>query len=54
MNDSTLITAAWAALATAVAAALAEWLHHRRVRRLGRLAFGPGGVRAPGQCALPA
>lgn len=52
MNDSTLITAAWAALATAVAAALAEWLHHRRVRRLGRLAFGPGGcARAWTVCA---
>lgn len=31
------------ALALAVLAALAEWLHARRCRRVARLAFGPGG-----------
>jgi Ca-activated chloride channel family protein len=41
MNQAPLITAAWAALATCAFAAFAEWIHHRRVQRLGRLAFGP-------------
>lgn len=41
MNQAILITAAWTALATGAFAAFAEWLHHRRVRRLGRLTFGP-------------
>lgn len=35
------IYALWAALAAAGLAALGEWLHARRIARLGRLAFGP-------------
>ena len=41
VNEQLIITAAWAAAGAAALAALAEWLHARRVRRLGRLAFGP-------------
>jgi Ca-activated chloride channel family protein len=41
MNQPILITAAWAALAAGVFTAFAEWLHHRRLLKLGRLAFGP-------------
>ena len=32
------------ALAVLVFASLAEWLHARRIRAVGRLAFGPGGA----------
>jgi Ca-activated chloride channel family protein len=35
--------AIWAALAAAAVAAAGEWLHGRRVARLGKLAFGPRG-----------
>jgi Ca-activated chloride channel family protein len=38
-----VMTAEWTALAVAATAALAEWLHARRVRRVARLAFGPRG-----------
>lgn len=44
MNPAMIPTyAVWAALAAAGLAALGEWLHGRRVARLGRLAFGPAG-----------
>ena len=35
--------ALWVALGTAVCAVVAEWWHSRRIRRVGRLAFGPLG-----------
>ena len=35
--------ALWVAIGTAVCAVLAEWWHSRRIRRVGRLAFGPLG-----------
>ena len=35
------LLAIWAALAAAAVAACGEWLHTRRMRRLGTLAFGP-------------
>ena len=31
------------ALGALLCAALAEWLHERRIRAVGRLAFGPAG-----------
>jgi len=44
MTTADLITiACWAACGTAALAIFAEWLHARRVRKLGRLAFGPDG-----------
>lgn len=44
MNPETIFPpAVWAALGTAALAAAGEWLHARRVARVGRLAFGPGG-----------
>ncbi len=36
-----MVNAAITALAVTLWFLLAEWLHHRRIRRLGRLAFGP-------------
>lgn len=39
--DQLIIIASWSACAAAALAILGEWLHARRVRRLGRLAFGP-------------
>ncbi len=33
----------WITLTVAVVAALAEWIHRRRVRRVAHLAFGPRG-----------
>jgi Ca-activated chloride channel family protein len=39
--ESLLALAPWAAALTALVAALAEWLHARRCRRVARLAFGP-------------
>jgi Ca-activated chloride channel family protein len=42
-----------AALAALILAALAEWVHARRVRRVARLAFGPGGRPAPWARAAP-
>ena len=42
-----------AALGAAIVAALAEWLHSRRVRRLARLAFGPSERPAPWVIAAP-
>ncbi|MHA3774135.1 vWA domain-containing protein [Verrucomicrobiota bacterium sgz303538] len=36
-----------------LAAALAEWLHARRIRRVGRLAFGPAGVARKWTQAVP-
>ena len=39
--EEQIILAAWIALGAGTLAALAEVLHARRVRRLGRLAFGP-------------
>lgn len=41
--DSIHLYAIWAALAAAALAACGEWLHGRRMRRLGPLAFGPAG-----------
>lgn len=41
VNEPLLFTAAWAAAGAAGLAALGEWLHARRVRRLAPLAFGP-------------
>lgn len=41
VNEPIIITAVWAALGALGLALLGEWLHARRVRRLGRLAFGP-------------
>lgn len=41
VNDELILIAAWAACGAVVLGTLAEWLHARRIRRLGRLAFGP-------------
>jgi Ca-activated chloride channel homolog len=41
VNEPIILTATWAAVGAAALAALGEWLHARRLRRLGRLAFGP-------------
>jgi Ca-activated chloride channel family protein len=41
LTEEIMALAAWAGVGAAVIAALAEGLHARRVRRLGRLAFGP-------------
>lgn len=41
------------ALIILLLAALAEWLHVRRIRAVGRLAFGPGGVPARWTQAVP-
>jgi len=41
------------ALATLLLVIPAEWLHARRVRRVGRLAFGPGGRPAAWALAAP-
>ena len=47
--------ALWVAIGTAVCAVLAEWWHSRRIRRVGRLAFGPlGQARVWTRCAPPA
>ena len=47
--------ALWVATGTAVYAVLAEWWHSRRIRRVGRLAFGPlGQARVWTRCAPPA
>ena len=47
--------ARWVAIGTAVCAVLAEWWHSRRIRRVGRLAFGPlGQARVWTRCAPPA
>jgi Ca-activated chloride channel family protein len=44
MNPETIIIyAIWAALAAGGLAAIGEWLHARRMARLGALAFGPSG-----------
>lgn len=40
-REEMLLLAVWAALGAGLLAALGEWLHARRCRRLGRLAFGP-------------
>lgn len=40
-TEAIIIIASWAACGTAALAVLGEWLHARRVRKLGRLAFGP-------------
>ena len=53
INQSILIAAAWAALASGVFAAFAEWLHHRRMQRLGRLAFGPDARACAWTAAAP-
>lgn len=44
----------WCALATLALAALAEWLHSRRVARVARLAFGPRGKPAAWALTAPA
>lgn len=44
---------AWLALAAIVFTACAEWLHARRVRRVARLAFGPGRRPAAWVAAVP-
>jgi Ca-activated chloride channel family protein len=41
VREQLIQLALWAALAALALAGLAEWLHARRVARLGRLAFGP-------------
>ena len=41
VNESFILTSAWAAAGAAGVAALAEWMHARRVRRVAALAFGP-------------
>ena len=41
-SEDILALATWLAAGAAVLVAAAEWLHARRCRRLGRLAFGPG------------
>ena len=47
--------ALWVAIGTAVCSVLAEWWHSRRIRRVGRLAFGPlGQARVWTRCAPPA
>jgi len=47
--------ALWVAIGTAVCTVLAEWWHSRRIRRVGRLAFGPlGQARVWTRCAPPA
>ena len=47
--------ALWVTLGTAVCSVLAEWWHSRRIRRVGRLAFGPlGQARVWTRCAPPA
>lgn len=43
VNGDIQQVALWAALAAMVPGGVAEWLHVRRMRRLGRLAFGPRG-----------
>jgi len=46
--------ALWVTLGTALCSGLAEWWHSRRVRRVGRLAFGPlGQARLWTRCAPP-
>jgi Ca-activated chloride channel family protein len=40
-REEIILLAAWAALGAGLLGLFAEWLHARRVRRLGRLAFGP-------------
>lgn len=40
-REQIILYAIWAAVGTGLVAALGEWLHARRCRRLGRLAFGP-------------
>lgn len=39
--EASTMLAIWAGMGAALVTALGEWLHARRVRRLGRLAFGP-------------
>jgi Ca-activated chloride channel family protein len=41
VREQVITLAAWAAVGTLLLAGFGEWLHARRVRRLGRLAFGP-------------
>ena len=41
-TEDILALATWLAAGAAVLVGAAEWLHARRCRRLGRLAFGPG------------
>ena len=41
VREQLIQMATWAALAALAVGLLAEWLHARRVTRLGRLAFGP-------------
>ncbi len=43
VKEQLIALATWAALGTLGLGVLAEWLHARRLRRLGRLAFGPAG-----------
>jgi Ca-activated chloride channel family protein len=51
--ESTIAISAWAALGVAAMAALGEWLHARRVRRIGRLAFGPDSRPRPWALVAP-
>ena len=44
----------FAAIVTLALAAVAEWLHTRRLRVVGRLAFGPSGAPRPWTRAVPA
>lgn len=44
VDEPIIMLAAWAALAALVLCGCTEWLHARRVKRLGRLAFGPEGA----------
>src|SRR4051794_25916783 len=43
----------FAAIVTLALATVAEWLHTRRLRVVGRLAFGPSGVPRPWTRAVP-
>ena len=53
VKEQLIQLATWAALGTLVLGVVAELLHARRVRRLGRLAFGPGGVPRVWTLATP-
>jgi Ca-activated chloride channel family protein len=41
VKEQLIMIATWAAVGAVALGLVAEWLHGRRVRRLGRLAFGP-------------
>jgi Ca-activated chloride channel family protein len=51
--EQQIILAVWTALGAGLVAALAELLHARRLRRLGRLSFGPEERPRPWTSAVP-